>query len=144
MQVGQEEGNFRDLLDQMEEDGDITSELTADGERYFPASSEAKFIKKGAEYLLQSSKGNTTGKPAVTKAINPGNAAKQTPALAELINRHDDPLSSPATWLRFERDLTGKNTTLRPPHGLITLYNDIDLWDHVSHAYSVRAGGRLC
>lgn len=127
-QVGQEEANFRDLLDQMEEDGDITSELTADGERYFPASSEAKFIKKGAEYLLQSSKGNTTGKPAVTKAINPGNAAKQTPALAELINRHDDPLSSPATWLRFERDLTGKNTTLRPPHGLITLYNDIDLW----------------
>ena len=127
-QVGQEEANFRDLLDQMEEDGEINSELTADGERYFPATSEPKFIKKGAEYLLQNSKGNTTGKPAVTKAINPGNAAKQTASLGELMDRHQDPLSSPATWLKFERDLTGKNSTLRPPHGLIDLYNDIDLW----------------
>jgi len=127
-QVGQEEANFRDLLDQMEEDGEITSELTADGELYLPASSEPKFIKKGAEYLLQNSRGKTTGKASVTKAINPKNAAKQIPALQALSDRHDDPLSSPAAWLRFERDLTGSNTTIRPPHGLISLYNDIDTW----------------
>ena len=127
-QVGQEEGNFRDLLDQMEEDGDILSELTPDGERYFPASSDPQFIKKGAEYLLQNSRGKTTGKASVTKAINPKNAAKQIPALQALSDRHDDPLSSPAAWLRFERDLTGSNTTIRPPHGLISLYNDMDTW----------------
>ena len=45
-QVGQEEGNFRDLLDQMEEDGDILSELTPDGERYFPASSDLSSSKR--------------------------------------------------------------------------------------------------
>lgn len=44
-QVGQEEGNFRDLLDQMEEDGDILSELTPDGERYFPNPSSSRFIR---------------------------------------------------------------------------------------------------
>jgi len=127
-QVGQEEGNFRDLLDQMEEDGEIISDLTPDGERYFPASSDPKFIKKGAEYLLQNSRGKTTGKASVTKAINPKNAAKQIPALQALSDRHDDALSSPAAWLKFERDLTGSNTTIRPPHGLISLYNDMDTW----------------
>ena len=127
-QVGQEEANFRDLLDQMEEDGEITSDLTSDGERYFPASSDPKFIKKGAEYLLQNSRGKTTGKASVTKAINPKNAAKQIPALQALSDRHDDALSSPAAWLKFERDLTGSNTTIRPPHGLISLYNDMDTW----------------
>ncbi len=44
-QVGQEEGNFRDLLDQMEEDGDILSELTPDGERYFPNPDSSRFIR---------------------------------------------------------------------------------------------------
>ena len=83
------------------------------------------------QYLYQRSKGNVSGKPAITKVIHPGNAAKQLPALAELSDRHPNALDTPASWLKFERDLTGNNETLRPPHGLINLYNNMDEWVEV-------------
>lgn len=96
---------------------------------------DLNFIKKGAEYLLQTSKGDVReksakGKPnsAITKVISPKNADAQLPLLKELVDRHPDALGSVDSWLAFERDLTGSNETLRPPHGLIALYNDIDLW----------------
>jgi hypothetical protein len=96
---------------------------------------DLNFIKKGAEYLLQTSEGNVReksakGKPnsAITKVISPKNADAQLPLLKELVDRHPDALGSVDSWLAFERDLTGSNETLRPPHGLIALYNDIDLW----------------
>ena len=85
-------------------------------------------IPKQQEYLYQRSKGNVRGKFAITKEINPQNAEAQLPELNNLVNRHPDSLSSPAKWLAFERDLLGDNLTLRPPHGLIALYNDMDLW----------------
>jgi hypothetical protein len=93
------------------------------------------FIKKGAEYLLQTSEGDVReksakGKPnfAITKVISPKNADAQLPLLKDLVDRHPSALDSVDSWLAFERDLTGSNETLRPPHGLIALYNDIDLW----------------
>ena len=96
---------------------------------------DLNFIKKGAEYLLQTSEGDVReksakGKPnsAITKVISPKNADAQLPLLKELVDRHPDALGSVDSWLAFERDLTGSNETLRPPHGLIALYNDIDLW----------------
>ena len=96
---------------------------------------DPSFIKKGAEYLLQTSEGDVRektakGKPnsAITKVISPKNADAQLPLLKELVDRHPSALDSVDSWLAFERDLTGSNETLRPPHGLIALYNDIDLW----------------
>tara|TARA_B110000046_G_scaffold54018_1_gene60478 strand:+ start:1163 stop:9880 length:8718 start_codon:yes stop_codon:yes gene_type:complete len=88
-------------------------------------------IVAAKQYLYQKSKGKVSGKPAITKVIHPRNAAKQLPALAELSDRHPNALDTPASWLKFERDLTGNNETLRPPHGLINLYNNMDEWVEV-------------
>jgi len=79
------------------------------------------------EYIV-SSRGQVSGKPALPKAINPKNGEAQAQKLAELAERHPDPLSSKAAWLRFERDLMGDNETPSAPTGLIRLYDDIDAW----------------
>jgi len=79
------------------------------------------------EYIV-SSRGQVSGKPALPKAINPKNGEAQAQKLAELAERHPDPLSSKAAWLKFERDLLGDNETPSAPTGLINLYNDMDSW----------------
>jgi hypothetical protein len=79
------------------------------------------------EYIV-SSRGQVSGKPALPKAINPNNGEAQAQKLAELAERHPDPLSSKAAWLKFERDLLGDNETPSAPTGLIDLYNDMDSW----------------
>jgi len=79
------------------------------------------------EYIV-SSRGQVSGKPALPKAINPNNGEAQAQRLAELAERHPDPLSSKAAWLKFERDLLGDNETPSAPTGLIDLYNDMDSW----------------
>lgn len=77
---------------------------------------------------IVSSRGQVSGKPSLPKAINPNNGAAQAQKLKELAERHPDPLSSKAAWLRFERDLLGDNETPSAPTGLIDLYNDMDAW----------------
>ncbi len=79
------------------------------------------------EYIV-SSRGQVSGKPALPKAINPKNGEDQAQKLTELAERHPDPLSSKAAWLKFERDLLGDNETPSAPTGLISLYNDMDSW----------------
>jgi len=92
---------------------------------------DMNFIKKGAEYLLQKSRGtvgekNTLPVTKITPATK--DPEKQTQRSAEVVAKHPDALSSPAAWLAFERDLTGRSETLAPPYGLISLYNDMDSW----------------
>ncbi len=79
-------------------------------------------------YLYQKSKGNVSGKFAVTKLLNETNAEQQLPLLEELVSRHPNVLEKGASWLAFERDLTGTNETLRPPYALIELFNNMDQW----------------
>ncbi|MBU98567.1 MAG: hypothetical protein CL429_05670, partial [Acidimicrobiaceae bacterium] len=119
-------------------DEDAISSFVSEGNWFFDSETTAYFeepdfqeIVVAKKYLYQRSKGNVSGKPAITKVIHPGNAAKQLPALAELSDRHPNALDAPASWLKFERDLTGNNETLRPPHGLINLYNNMDEWVEV-------------
>ena len=93
--------------------------------------SDFQEIVAAKKYLYQKSKGKVRGKSAITKVIKPSNADKQLPALAALSSRHPNALDTPESWLEFERDLTGNNETLRPPHGLINLYNNMDEWAEV-------------
>ena len=126
--AGPTEGAVRDDSGrsvQEERLGDPASQQPGDVEDEFDAIVAAK------QYLYQKSKGNVRGKPAITKVIGPHNADTQLPALRDLSSRHQDALDSPAAWLRFERDLTGSNETLRPPHGLIRLYNNPEEWASV-------------
>ena len=98
-------------------------------------------IRGDQKYLYQKPRGKVRGKSAITKEVNPKNADKQLPLLSELVARHTKVLDSAANWTAFEKDLTGgslevtagkvktkETLVLRPPHYLIKLYNDMDLW----------------
>lgn len=112
--------------------GDALTEPSGDESgRLSEVADDFDAIVEEKKYLYQKSKGNVSGKFAITKKIGPKNANKQLPALRELSSRHQSALDSPASWLRFERDLTGSNETLRPPHGLIRLYNNPEEWASV-------------
>jgi len=134
-----------DLIDAFfEEDIDLwdpTPALKAEIGRYInsygaanPALTERQlndpilYITAEREYLFRRSSGNVRGRPALTRIIHPGNATAQLEALQELRDRHPDPLASQRDWLRFERDLSGSNQTLRPPYKLIEQTADIDEW----------------
>ena len=88
------------------------------------------FIKKGAEYLLEESKGELPEKKSLpVKSITAKtNATEHIGRVDAIVAKHPDALSSPEAWRSFERDLTGSNTTLAPPYGLIKLFNDMDGW----------------
>ena len=112
--------------------GDALTEPSGDESGRLPeVEDDFDAIVEEKQYLYQKSKGKVRGKSAITKVIGPKNADKQLPALRELSSRHQNSLDSPASWLRFERDLTGSNETLRPPHGLIKLYNNPEEWASV-------------
>ena len=112
--------------------GDTLTEPSGDESgRLSEVSDDFDAIVEEKQYLYQKSRGKVRGKSAITKVIGPKNADKQLPALRELSSRHQSALDSPASWLRFERDLTGSNETLRPPHGLIKLYNNPEEWASV-------------
>lgn len=111
--------------------GALTEPSGDESGRLGEVSDDFDAIVEEKQYLYQKSKGKVRGKAAITKVIGPKNADKQLPALRELSSRHQSALDSPASWLRFERDLTGSNETLRPPHGLIRLYNDPEEWASV-------------
>ena len=98
-------------------------------------------IRGDQKYLYQKPRGKVRGKSAITKEVNPKNSDKQLPLLSELVARHTKVLDSAANWTAFEKDLTGgslevtagkvktkETLVLRPPHYLIKLYNDMDLW----------------
>ena len=92
---------------------------------------DPSFIKKGAEYLLQKSKGSVGAKetlPVVKITPTTKDPEMQIQRAVDVVAKHPDALSSPEAWLAFERDLTGKSETLAPPYGLIRLYNDMDSW----------------
>ena len=92
---------------------------------------DPSFIKKGAEYLLQKSKGSVGAKqtlPVVKITPTTKDPEVQIQRAVDVVAKHPDALSSPEAWLAFERDLTGKSETLAPPYGLIRLYNDMDSW----------------
>jgi hypothetical protein len=112
--------------------GDALTEPSGDESgRLSEVADDFDAIVEEKQYLYQKSRGKVRGKSAITKVIGPKNADKQLPALRELSSRHQSALDSPASWLRFERDLTGSNETLRPPHGLIKLYNNPEEWASV-------------
>jgi len=112
--------------------GDALTEPSGDESgRLSEVADDFDAIVEEKQYLYQTSRGKVRGKSAITKVIGPKNADKQLPALRELSSRHQSALDSPASWLRFERDLTGSNETLRPPHGLIKLYNNPEEWASV-------------
>ena len=126
------DGSGRDLRERLDQ-AQFTSEPSPeeDAPTQVEVSDDFDAIVEEKKYLYQKSKGNVRGKFAITKKIGPKNANKQLPALRELSSRHQSALDSPASWLRFERDLTGSNETLRPPHGLIRLYNNPEEWASV-------------
>ena len=87
------------------------------------------FIKKGAEYLLEDSKGDVSDKKQVpVKKLNPKNAEESIRRLQTIIDSNPNALSSTDAWRSFERSLTGQNTHLAPPYGLINLFNNMDGW----------------
>jgi hypothetical protein len=87
------------------------------------------FIKKGAEYLLEDSKGDVSDKKQVpVKKLNAKNAEANIAKLDEIIKNNPDALASPDAWRAFERSLTGQNTHLAPPYALINLFNNMDGW----------------
>jgi hypothetical protein len=100
-QVGQEEGNFRDLLDQMEEDGDILSELTPDGERYFPNPNNSRFIRVPTEYTppRRQKSGKYVGAP---RGIN-------TPDKLRRLRQAVKEIAKKGEYGRFWYERSGKN-----------------------------------
>ena len=130
------------LLDENKEEEDIV--ILQDGkfmsydwlyedrfELYQDLLDDPSFIKKGAEYLLQKSKGSVGEKktlPVVKITPTTKDPEVQIQRAVDVVAKHPDALSSPEAWLAFERDLTGKSETLAPPYGLIRLYNDMDSW----------------
>lgn len=98
-------------------------------------------IREDQKYLYQKPRGNVRGKFAINKKITPANSDQQLQLLSELVARHPNVLDSAAKYTAFEKDLTGgalqiktadgttkENLVLRPPHYLIKLFNDMDLW----------------
>lgn len=98
-------------------------------------------IREDQKYLYQKPRGNVRGKFAINKKITPANSDQQLQLLGELVARHPNALDSAAKYTAFEKDLTGgalqiktadgttkENLVLRPPHYLIKLFNDMDLW----------------
>lgn len=95
------------------------------------------------EYTIKS-RGKTTGKPSVTKVLNPKNVEKQTAALQALADANPDPLGSEASWLKMERQLLGVNQTPRAPTEMIRQANDMESWagefSKLTHAQKEAAG----
>ena len=91
---------------------------------------DADFIKKGSEYLLEESKGELPDKKSlpVKSLTAKTDANEHIGRVAAIVAKHPNALASPEAWRSFERDLTGSNTTLAPPYGLIKLFNDMDGW----------------
>ena len=98
-------------------------------------------VREDQKYLYQKPRGKVRGKFAINKKITPANSAQQLQLLSELVARHPNALDSAAKYTAFEKDLTGgalqvktadgttkETLVLRPPHYLIKLYNDMDLW----------------
>ena len=98
-------------------------------------------VREDQKYLYQKPRGKVRGKSAINKKITPANSAQQLQLLSELVARHPNVLDSAAKYTAFEKDLTGgslqvktadgnikETLVLRPPHYLIKLYNDMDLW----------------
>ena len=98
-------------------------------------------IREDQKYLYQKPRGNVRGKFAINKKITPANSDQQLQLLSDLVARHPNVLDSAAKYTAFEKDLTGgalqiktadgttkENLVLRPPHYLIKLFNDMDLW----------------
>jgi len=83
------------------------------------------------DYIVES-KGAIPEKPSVLKALNPKNQVAQYERLSNLASSHPDPLKSPRSWLKMERELLADNRTPPPPYRLIRLVNDTDKWaaDH--------------
>ena len=91
---------------------------------------DLSFIKKGAEYLLEKSEGEVPSKKLVpVKSLTAKTDAKKNLAMVdEIVSNHPNVLDSPEAWLAFERELTGSNTTIAPPYGLIKLVNNPKGW----------------
>lgn len=88
------------------------------------------FIKKGAEYLLEKSEGEVPSKKLVpVKSLTAKTDAEKNLAMVDaIVSNHPNALDSPESWRAFERELTGSNTTIAPPYGLINLVNNPKLW----------------
>ena len=91
---------------------------------------DLSFIKKGAEYLLEKSEGDIPSKKLVpVKSITAKTDAEKNLAMVDtVVSNHPNALDSPESWRAFERELTGSNTTIAPPYGLIKLVNNPKLW----------------
>ena len=91
---------------------------------------DVDLIKKGAEYLLEDSKGELPEKKSLpVKSLTAKTDANEHIGRVDaIVAKHPNALASPEAWRSFERDLTGSNTTLAPPYGLINLFNDMDGW----------------
>ena len=98
-------------------------------------------VREDQKYLYQKPRGKVRGKSAINKTLTTANSAQQLQLLSELVARHPNVLDSAAKYTAFEKDLTGgslqvktadgntkETLVLRPPHYLIKLYNDMDLW----------------
>jgi len=110
VKIIEEEGRFQDLMD-----GDLD---------------DPSFIKKGAEYLLEKSEGEIPSKKLVpVKSLTAKTDAEKNLAMVDtIVSNHPNALDSPESWSAFERELTGSNTTIAPPYGLIKLVNNPKLW----------------
>lgn len=110
VKIIEEEGQFQDLMD-----GDLD---------------DPSFIKKGAEYLLEKSEGELPSKKLVpVKSLTAKTDAEKNLAMVDtIVSNHPNALDSPESWSAFERELTGSNTTIAPPYGLIKLVNNPKLW----------------